>query len=298
MTKSNQTWRKSEGGVVGRFGDPRKALKSVALVFADDEVNPTIQSKVVDTGTTLKQLKMRLVPSVDLTHLSRIPDELQAALGITLILRDPAVKRFTLLESWPLDDLPETFSLDELPELERVVQDRIVLTVGLTALREEEGLEAGTTLARKDFYIHTDGTGNRFPHEFVDASYFVDRGLPKTTSWFVNMLSEDGDRSAEETFVVYINRELVEVASARGADAVWASIGADTFATLILRLLKGELPEEPPMGSVLHSLSRQLAALGLSIHDVGDWVRNSEISNVMAISQSIVKVNSLLRSAL
>ncbi len=298
MSAVQRKWRKSEGGIVGRFGDPRKALKSVALVLADGEVNATRQSFVVDPGLQLRQLKLRLIPKLDHAHLSTLPEDDLGALGVSLVLRDPGVKRFTLIDAWPLGDLPESVPLGEGPEFERVVRDQMVVSVGLTILRDAGELETGTTLARKDFHIRTDASGSKFPHQFVDPSYFEEQGLPRTTSWFVHVMNEDGDKSADDTFVVYINSELVEVASSKAADAVWASLASEVFSVLLLSLLKGEVPEEPVHGSILEQIGRQVSSLGHSIHEVSGWVRDSDVSKVMAISQSITRVNSLLRGAL
>lgn len=297
MNKSLK-WRKSEGGVVGRFGDPRRALKSFALVLSDGEVNPLKQSFIVDPGLKIKQLQPRLISVLDHAQISRFPESAVNSLGVCIVLRDPAIKRFSLVGDWPIGNLPESIALDDLPEFERIVQDRMVISVGLTVIKDGGEFELGTTLARKEFIIHTEVNGNQFPHQFVESTYFEKEGLPKSTSWFVHMLNEDGDRPADETFVVYINKELAEVASSKSADAIWASLATDVFTVLFERLLRGEIPEKPSSGTILEQIERQLASHGHNLHTVASWVQSGETSKLMALAQAITKVNILLRGAL
>jgi hypothetical protein len=291
-------WRKSEGGIVGRFGDPRRALKSVALIVSDGEENPARQSFVVDQGLRLKDLRPRLIPKIDLEHLGRLKDEVKDSLGVCLVLRDPSVKQFSLVGDWRISELPESIPLEKLCGFERIVSARMIISVGLSVLDENAQFDVGTTLARKDFSIHTDAKGNQFPHLFVDPSYFEKEGLPNMTSWYVHIFNEDGDRPAEETFIVYINRELSTVSATKGADAIWAALAADVFSILIQCLLRGEIPVEPTPGTIMGSLERQLSALNLNFQTVSSWVKTGELSKIVAVSQAITRVNFLLRGAL
>ena len=295
---SPRKWRKSEGGVVGRYGDPRKVLKTSSLVLADGQVDPTKDSFLIDPGLKLSQLKLRLIPSLDQAQVSRLPEGVRQSLGICLVLRDPGVKRFTLIGEWPLEKLPESIALDDIPEFDRIVRNRVVLSMGLTAVVEHDGIELGTTLARKDFHIHTDVSGNQFPHQFVESSYFTEQELPRSTSWYIHVLNEDGDRGADETFIVYINKDLAEIASSRAADAVWVALGTDVFTVLLQRLLRADVAESPLPGSILDQLSRLLLAQGQSLASASDLVQAGDISKIMALAQAITKANLVLRSAL
>jgi hypothetical protein len=291
-------WRKSEGGVVGKYGDPRKALKPLSIVQGDELVNPAKQVFLVDPGSRLGNLKLRVIPKIDETQLHRLSADSYDAIGLTLVMRETGIKRFTQLGHWLLSDLPESIPLDEFPGLDRIVLDRITFSAGLTVLADRGDLELGRSLARKDFHINTESSGNQFPHRFVDPKYFVDQGLPRSTGWFVHILDEDGDKSAAETFEVYINKELANVASSKSADSMWATLAADTFSILILRLLKGDIPEEPIAGSILEQLKRQFHIHGMTTAQVSELVKSGENSRVLALAQAITKMTSILEAAL
>lgn len=291
-------WRRSEGGVVGRFGDPRKALKPSILVMGDAEADPTRTAFIVDSGNRLDQLNLKLAPVVDWTTLSSLQEENKDALSLAVILRDPALKRYTLLGNWAATDLPESIPFEGEPAFERMVQDRMSLSVTLAFTRPVADMEPGITLARKDFVILTDRVGTQFPHQFVDPDYFTKIGLPRSTGWYVHIFDFDGDKPSEDTFVVCINKEIAAMSSAKGADAMWASLAADTMAALLIRLLRTETPEEPVEGSILAQLQRQVSQQGVSLAEVGRWVREGETAKVGSLCQCVIKMNQILKGAL
>lgn len=296
---SAMSWRKSEGGIVGRYGDPRKSLRSVALTIADNEVNPAVQSFLVDEGSSLSQLKLRLLPRVDEVQLERLSPEALSGLGVSLILRDPAMKVYTLLESWRLAELPESVALDGKPQYDLQVLDRIVLSIGLTALEDGGAVRRGTTFARKDFVIQSGTTGSQFPHSPVPPSYFDSFGLPRTTAWYVHIKDETGEGSASDTFEVLINNELLsKIGSSSGSDAIWAALAADTFAVLMQTLLRNPFSETPSQGSILAQISKQITLQGHTVQGVAEWLRNGEYGKVLSLSQAMTRATKIIGDAI
>jgi hypothetical protein len=296
MTTSNKSWRKSEGGVLGRFGDPRRALKAAGLVVGDTPINPEQSSFRVDRGVSLRDLKLRLIPRIDHEQLARLSAESRESLGVALVLREPSLKRFTLLNQWALEDLPETITLDQGKVYDRVVWEKTTISLGLIAIAPSAELEFGITIARKEFHLNTEGEGNQFPHRFVDGSLFAQEyDLPESTCWYVQIKDESGELDAAATFEVLINKEMAQYSRVKGADLMWAQVGADTYSALFLALLNRQLIGDPPKGSLLEAMQRTLEDAGQSLSHVSTWVREREFSKVHSLAQSLAKMNILMK---
>jgi len=173
-------------------------------------------------------------------------------LGVTL--RDPALLRSTLLNSWGVEDSPEIYSISHAV-LGKVSGNRgielelhISPAESLTPKFRTASLP-GQIVSSRVFKVDTPLNGAGFPVQPVDAEYFEELGLPKETVWVIKWMSSDFDRPAEEILCVLINKDEAEkILRLSGGDSVgrvlWSEIAVEAFLEVCLAVFSSD-PQAP-----------------------------------------------------
>lgn len=190
-------------------------------------------------------------------------------LKLSVILRDPALLKSTLLASWTLDQVPDSYAVSS-QDLSLVSGQRgLVLVLQVSPARDlphqfRRASHAGHIVCVREFVIATPQDGAGFPVQTVESDYFEQIGLPKETVWIVQWKStDDFDRPIEEVLSVLVSREgcekLLRLSSTDSVSrVVWSEIAAEVFLEICLVVLASDPDEPRNEGSLLARLKAKL----------------------------------------
>lgn len=207
-------------------------------------------------------------------------------LGVTL--RDSALLKSILLESWNVEDFPERYSVP--PAVLENVSGKRGIEIALhispaksLAPKFRTASKPGQVVSSRVFKIDTPFNGAGFPVQPVDAEYFKDLGLPKETVWIIKwMTTADFDRPVDELLCVLINKEEAEkILRLSSGDSIgrvlWSEIAIEIFLEICLAIFASE-PQPPELkDSLLSKITARLKKeTGLSFDQLVATARSDD----------------------
>lgn len=244
-TGSKPNWEREESKVVRPFKSADDYLKDASFrlyVDTNFEQGPVFQVDAID--------KARLSPSI---QLSAPPKDLEDLVGVPLkdltlliSIEDRVLKNTTVLHSINLANAEDgVIELgDEALECACWAGDTRVHIAAILSKNRKAALglaqRAGSWIAKKSFHVTRTRDNATFSIIPVNEDFFRSRGLPTSTTYYVDMLGSDFNQPCEDMpdlVKVYLS-ESVNAALARNEDlpvakALIKSIYVDVVTSIV-----------------------------------------------------------------
>lgn len=244
--ETRERWQRQESRLVRPFRSADDYLKDAQLRLcpdADFALGPVIQIESVQRDRLAPEIRV-LPPPVEFEELVGASfDDLRFLVS----LEDTFFKRSVVAVDQPISEMTEdviVLDSDQCAELSWTGATRVHLSVVLREDRDvEAGLarRAGSWVARKSFNVTKISDNTRFNIAPVDEEFFTKRGLPRATSWFVEILDPDLNQSCDEMpnlVKVSISKELhgalAKDESSSGTKALITNVYVDVVATVLV----------------------------------------------------------------
>lgn len=269
---AEKPWRFSESRPLRPFRISERALDRTAFrVRKDSEFESTDPWQIVLEPEEIKhekfrpELKLHLDSELLSTDTGIDPQEL----NLSIVVRDPALLRSTLVASWKVGDVPDSFELST-QALEKLSGQRgLVFVVQISPARElpkqfRIASQPGQVVCAREFAIAVPQDGAGFPVQTVEPDYFQQIGLPKETVWIIHWkTTDDFDRPIDDVLTVLINREecekLLRLSSTDSVGrVVWSEIAVEILLEICLVVFAADPDKPRTKDSLLARLTAKL----------------------------------------
>lgn len=309
ITEIRKRWEREESKFVRPFKSADDYLKDAAFRLyegAEFAEGPVFQVDSVD--------RERLAPAI---RLAAPPIELEELVGapmkdllMIVSIEDRVLKRSTVLQTRKIAEVTgEVIELgDDVREATSWAGDtRLHIAVVLSRDRKAAvGLaqRAGSWVAKKTFQITRMRNNATFSITPVDEAWFQTRGLPASTTYYVEMLGQDLNQpcdSMPDLAKVYISQSL-NAALARDEDsaitkALIKGIYVDVVSTILAVgycNLEGELVPD----SILDVVSARLTkATNTSYIKLTEYARENNGARLRAVIQAEAELTRIMLAA-
>lgn len=268
MKNPTSTWSATENRIVEPYLRSSGALRDVKFRlspeagFTDDEAYWVEYGEVPDPFLPEFQFEVDEKALRDESHLST--DDLR----LVVVVRDRAVRRWELMNAYPIDQVPsalalpserlQRFAIARRLEFAALVVPRYGLppTVGRAHLPQH-------VVAERSFQVNLRREGTRFPVRVREEEWFVSQEYPATTVWTIDWQTRDPMVPPAEALHIVVNEKYaIEFQAALGTFEKEAALGhqiaAEVFAEVALVALRAadEWPSDPEslLGTVLGGL--------------------------------------------
>ncbi len=218
-----------------------------------------------------------------------------------VVVRDRAVKRWILADSWQLEALPSTATVNLIGQdfANGRRMEFVLMVTPSSDLPVQEGRahKRNQVVAEVAFEANIRNDGSRFSVVTMPPDWFEQHGLPKDAVWAIDWESHDPMVEPIAALNVVVNERYAELlqtvfGSDSGADALATEIAVDVFLEASLVVLKNaeEFQREPStlLGSVLSGLGiddeSEFRAIREKVMD--DYGRVTAYSLIRARAQS------------
>jgi hypothetical protein len=209
-------------------------------------------------------------------------------LRLVVIVRDRAVARWEVVDTWPLVEIPDLeYVLPTLDDNSFAMGRRMEVSVIVTpasVLPAEEGRAHLPThvVASRSFEMAVRRDGARFNVAVMEPEWFVEHGMARDTVWAIDWQSRDVEREPIACLTVVVNQsheaKLQAALSGSSANAVATLIAVDVFVEVAMTTLAAatDYTDEPStlLGTVLRNLGigseDEYALLKQRLLDEGD----------------------------
>ena len=261
------TWAVHESRIVTPFFTDHGSLSETAMRLSSDEDFEKTRNRWIDVDDELHKLEPELrfgVNDRQLKHRTQVRPE---DLALHVVLRDRAARWWSVLESWPLREVPETYRV-QYPSESYAVGLRTEIGILISPykqLDEKPGVawRRDQVVARTEFLIAQEVDGTRFNIQTQPPEWFVERKLPADTVWTVRWFSVDVRQPPLDALTVVINETFYENVSklmGQSRGSAWAShqLAIEVFTEVAQVTLAGadDYIDEP--GSILDVVCNQL----------------------------------------
>lgn len=280
---AHKQWRRTESKTIRPFQHSDEVLSATGFRLSDDF---EFQDGV-DVFQNDGLIKSQLAPEF-LIKLSAIDIENSLGLNADLLklvisVEDKALKQIIVFhESNHFDDEEIEIKVpqDVVNRLSWSGDTKFTIAIVLADDREPvigQASEAGQWLAKKIVSVIKERHTASFPFEVISRDEFEKKGLPKDTTYFVDIFLDDfndPDVAMNEMVKIFVNETVVsvmnkaeETASGR---ALLLNIYCDAAASILdVGYAKLKSVDQLQEGSVLHTVSDKLSAsTGVSIEDI------------------------------
>lgn len=205
-----------------------------------------------------------------------------------------------IVAEWPCSSLPKVWQLPA-DRADRVAWGSGVILTAAVVLkcRHDSFPYSGAWIARSDFYIRGRRRGYEFDVQRWDAAEFRRRGLPGTTTFWVDLtavnFNDPPEDAASDVVLAILDRvydELTRAGTTRASKAIQMMIMVEAITDMILEGVAGLEGPEPTEDSLLHALiARVASAADRSEGDVLKWARDSDRAKIRALVQAASKLH-------
>jgi len=204
-------------------------------LYADEDFDASESIRIGAVERDRIAIALRIPPiNIDLEALVGVPAE---ALRLIVTLEDRVFKNSRVVAGIPLSELSATTQIlesenSDASSLSWAGETRVHVAIVLSKPRKGEPGTAhrvGSWLARKTFSVGNPRDTASFPIDAVEPEYFVARGLPPRTTYFVEILDADLNQSCDDL------PELVKISLAKD---VHAAIAQDQESSIAKALIK------------------------------------------------------------
>lgn len=299
VTGLEKRWEREESRVVRPFLSAEDYLRDAALrlhVGDDFDPNPSIHIESIDRSRLSPAIRVAAPPK-ELEELVGVPSK---ELVLIVSIEDRVLKSTTIAHSVSLAQVA-----DEIIELGDSALEyagwsgdmRIHVAAVLGKDRKAAlGLayRVGSWIARKTFSITRARDSANFSITPVDEEWFKSRGLPPSTTYYVEMLSTDLNQpcdSMPDLVKVYLHQS-VHTALARDEDtpvarALVKSIYTDVVSSILTVGFANLQADQLLPGSILDVVSGRLAkATGVSLEKLMQFAKDTGGTHLQAVIQA------------
>lgn len=228
-------------------------------------------------------------------------------LEVGLSVRSPKLRRYEVLQTWTIQDLPvEPWSPEpaRLQELETGRGMDFILAMRVVSGREDlrsKGLDKGKVLCRKVFSVKESVDTFTFPFRW--AEFGGDNGVPDEALWTIQWYdSDDSDqfnRPVHEVLTVLVNKRaegpLTAMGEANGSgDLGWKMLAADITTQIFWDVLSkiDDEPEEGEIDSLVGQVFTRLSSAGnIPYSEVRGLVdKDDSLSELRGLVAKVLKV--------
>ena len=306
-------WHKQESRSVRPFRSADEYLKEVGLrLYADEEFSgaDVIQTASIDLA------RMSLAVRVPKTPLNfdEIVGLSASALRLVVTVEDRMFKDTVVTENIPVSELNGSVRIVDI-DCERMAtlswagEMRVHVAIVLAEQQKGEvgtAQRTGSWVARKTFSIGRPRDTASFSIDAVEPDYFETRGLPKTTTYLVEINDSDLNQSCENlpdlvkvSLAKDVHAALAKDEDSPMAKAIIKSIYVDVVTT-ILATGYGNLDkrEQVKQDSILDVVTAKLAkSTGLSADKLRTLAAETAGAQLRAVVQADVELSRALVSA-
>ena len=308
-SEDRSKWERSESRQVRpfRYADDYLRNSEISL-FSDDRYTPidVLHIDPID--------RSRLAPSV---RILRPSAALEREVGISkeqlrfvIIVEDRLLKRSTVVHESSVDEITDE-PIDLSDSAVRSASWRGETLIHLAVVLAEDRKSSagfarreGSWIAKKSFKIARQPNASVLPIVSLDDEDFARKGLPRDTSYFVDITDTDLNKPSTDIsnlFTVYAARALVEaLASDRESEvskALAGSIYSDIVVTILIAgfaNLEGDLKSDSILDNILIRLS---ASTSIPRDQLEARVRNGDEPDIRAIVQAHAGLTRMMISA-
>lgn len=241
------TWSIRETRIVEPYLTDHGALSKTELRLAPDENFDTPLKRWIDPNAKGVALEPELRIRVDEKRLRRRTQLSPADLALHVVLRDRATRWWSLLETWPLEEIPETYRIIHPQDQNALgIKTEIgVLVSPAKVLENEAGLASrpDEVVARTDFLIAQEIDGTRFNVQTQPPEWFEEKQLPGDTVWTVHWFSLNVYQPPIDALSVVVNEKYFDSVSkllSHSRGSAWAShqLAIEVFTEVALMTLR------------------------------------------------------------
>lgn len=275
MSPGQSHWSATENRVIQPYKRADSTLQRVRFRTHPGEEFGTERTWWFDRDRVPVPFSPELDLDVDVEVLADAVEIPLGDLRASVVVRDRAVKRWTVVRSWPLSELPDAFVVP-LDEREFALGRRMEFVLMVTPsndlpVREGRAYRKDQVVAEVAFEASVRKDGSRFNVATMPPEWFEENGLPKDTIWAIDWDSRDPAVEPIAALTVVVNERHAELlqrafGSEAGADALATQIAIDVFVEASMVAIENaeEFQQEPStlLGSVLN---------GLGIDDASDF---------------------------
>lgn len=292
-----KAWERTETKVVRPFRSAEDYLEDVAFrLYGDSEflTERFIQVESVD--------RERLGVALRLSKpLKGFDDEVGVGLDelrLIVSIEDRTVKQSAVLRSFTLDDVnDDVLELDEAKEVASWSgETRVHVAVVLAKQRKVVvGLphRAGSWVARKTFSIARTRDTASLNIQPVDEAWFQARGLPASTTYFVEILDTDLNQPCDqfpELVQVYISKNLNAALSREDDSATTRALVKTIYVDVVSSVLTVgylNLQGDAQASSILSVVSGRLSkATGVGEKKLAEYAKENSGGRLKAVVQA------------
>lgn len=303
--------RRSERRLIRPFPSVNEILKDVGLRVRPTDEFAVEEAHIEVDDATLGEIDVecRLQP-LDIDALKRQYPDLAPSMVLGIVLTDHGLKRSWLVFKCPIDDVPELWRLP--PDVRNQLswtgptQLSVFVMLGKAAGSVQRGkpYRLGHWVARKDFSIGVAARQPAFPIERWEPDVFQRRGLPRRTTYYVDVdedaLLNEGDE-LRSAIRVGLHASVFDSLRLLGrspiAKGLQAWLAAEVVAEVLFRGLQSLNGSAPPDESLIASLVRKLESTQLPADALIEAARNGNYSTVRAAALAFMELTSYLVDA-
>ena len=314
------SYRRRERRYIPPFGDgsnPNALSNVLDGMLSSCRYAPFPDSKLTDETTLLDitTLACPIEPRFELmiegvNELSNLLKCQSSDLAVSVSARSPYLRRYELLGSWKLGDLPDGVWRPPAHRLERMQSGRgmdFIVALRVVADRgslRRQGMDAGKVLARREFSVREETDALSFPFDWVE--FGGDTGIPDELLWKIEWMSpvEDEDtynRPVNEALTVWVNAKAEAKLNALGAvrgsgDLAWKMLASEIVTQIWSDVLRN-VAEEPDVsdretlaGQVFARLSSASGKPYSEIKRMADLEDGDSLSELRGLIAQLLRV--------
>jgi len=278
-TTTTAHWTATETRVVSPYLRHDEGLVDVALRIDPNDAFDGASKVWLERERTLQGLRPELRLEFDPLDIAEAVDVPTGDLTLHVSIRDRAVKRWSVVASWGLDETPTEYHLDldaRSWAIGRNLEIAVLVAPSQTLpSRLGRAYRPDQVVAVRSFSLVARKDGVRFNVSTVGSEWFTNNGLPKDAVWAIDWSSRDPSIEPIAALAVMVNEDHAErLQNAFGAqatsDALAMQLAIDVFVEAALVTLQSPAEFDPEPSTLMGAVA---SALGIETADQFDALR-------------------------
>lgn len=270
---SGASWTATESRVVAPYARYDEGLREVRMRIAGDADYAPAGRFWLTPEERDEGVAPSLAFDVDAERIGGRVGIPPGDLRLHVSVRDRALKRWEVVESWPLLEVPATYDLALAPDAWAVGRrtEIAILVAPSHPLPAMDGRASRVdqVVASTSFEIAVRVDGTRFNVATAEPTWFAEAGLPEDTVWAIDWDTREPTTEPIAAFTVVMNEARASAlqnafGDAPGAGALATQLAVDVFVEVATSTLQTAGDFDPEPGTLMGAVA---GALGIETAD-------------------------------